>query len=33
MIEMHFVKYVQGHPDYSVIQEEFGEKLGHLFNR
>ena len=33
MVAMHFVKYVQGHPDYSVIQEEFEEKFGHLFNR
>lgn len=30
MVEIHFVKYVQGHPDYSVIQEEFEEKFGHL---
>lgn len=29
MVEMHFVKYVQGHPDYSVIQEEFEEKFNH----
>ena len=27
---MHFVKYVQGHPDYSLIQEEFEEKFGHF---
>jgi hypothetical protein len=30
MVAMHFVKYVQGHPDYCVIQEEFEEKFGHL---
>lgn len=33
MVAMHFAKYVQGHPDYSIIQEEFEEKFGHIFNR
>lgn len=32
LVAMHFAKYVQGHPDYSLIQEEFEEKFGHLFN-
>jgi hypothetical protein len=30
MVEMHFVKYVQCHPDFSVIQEVFEEKFGYL---
>lgn len=30
LVAMHFVKYVQDHPDYSLIQEEFEEKFDHL---
>ncbi len=33
MVAMRFVRYVQNHPDYSLIQKEFEEKFGHIFNR